>query len=319
MELDLSVIIPTYNRIWSLPKAIDSCRNTNIDIEIIVIDDGSNDGTWEWLQTQSDIISLKQDNWGKCWAVNCGFTIAQGKYIRFLDSDDWVCQGANDRQYEIALEQNADVVVGGCEVYSEDEQLIYQKDWTECDDFIAQQLGECDSSHYSAYLFRKDFIQNIPHRPDFAWRDDRLFVIEVAMSNPKVAVYLQPSLCHRHHNQSRLQFPQGMRSVATNLMHLTLYKKCLRKLDLSTELTQRRKKAACKVLWPLAHWIAYTHLDEACEVVDWIYQLDPNFQPPETGLLGKLYSNFGFKSTENILRFRRKFLNGIYKLNPKNN
>ena len=303
--INISVIIPTYNRLWCLPKAIESCRNSSLQIEIIVIDDGSSDGTWEWLQTQADIIKLRQGNWGKCWAVNHGFEIAQGKYVRFLDSDDWICEGANKKQYEIALTQDADVVVGGYEIYSEDEKLIHQSEWIECDDFIAQQLGECDSSHYSAYLFRKKFIKDIPHRPDFAWRDDRLFVIEVAMANPKLAIYFQPSLCHRNHSQSRLQSPKGLRSVSTNLMHLTLYKKCLLKLELSNQLTQRRKKAACKVLWPLAHWIAYTHLDEAYEVVDWIYQLDNDFKPPETGLLGSLYKSLGFKRTEQILKFRR--------------
>ncbi len=37
--------------------------------------------------------------------------------------------------------------------------------------------GECDSSHYSAYLFRRQFIDDIPHRPEFSHRDDRMFII----------------------------------------------------------------------------------------------------------------------------------------------
>ena len=84
----ISIIIPTYNRLWSLPEAIDSCRSSNGMTEIIVVDDGSTDGTWEWLQTQSDIIKIKQNNQGKCWAANKGFETATGKYIKFLDSDD---------------------------------------------------------------------------------------------------------------------------------------------------------------------------------------------------------------------------------------
>ncbi|MFN5748579.1 MAG: hypothetical protein ACK47L_08850, partial [Pseudanabaena sp.] len=135
-----------------------------------------------------------------------------------------------------------------------------------------------------------------------------LFVLEVAMKKPKIDVYKKPSLCHRHHSQDRLQFPIGMRSVATNLQHLTIYRKCLSQLSEQNELTVRRKKAAIKILWTLAHWIAYTHLDEASEVVDWIYQLDPNFKPPESGLLGQLYCCLGFASTERLLRFRRIIL-----------
>jgi len=308
MQVDISVIIPSYNRLWSLPKTVESCRSSKYRTEIIVIDDGSNDGTWEWLITQADVVSLRQDNWGKCWAVNRGFAIANGQYIRFLDSDDWLCSEANDRQYELAIEMNADIVVGGYQVYSEDEKLQIQVEWTDCNDFVSQQLGECNSSHYSAYLFRKEFIKGIPHRPDFAWRDDRLFVVEIALKNPYVAIYRQPSLCHRQHFNDRLQFPQGMRATATNLQHLTIYKKCLGYLDSKNELTQRRCKAACKVLWPLAHWISHTHLDEACEVAEWIYQLDPDFRPPELGLLGKFYRYLGFRKTEQILKLRRNIL-----------
>ncbi len=306
--MDVSVIIPTYNRLWSLPKAIESCRHTQCRTEIIAIDDGSTDGTWEWLQTQPDIISLRQDNWGKGWAVNRGFAIAKGKYVRFLDSDDWLCPGAIDRQFELALAQGVDVVVGGYEAYSEEEELLYKNEWTECDDFVAQQLGECNFSHYSAFLFSKDFLKDIPHRADFGVRDDRQFILEVALANPKIAVYLQPAFCHRHHSKVRQQSSPGMKATTTNLQHLTIYKKCLSKLAERSELTPRRRKAACNVLWPLAHWIAYTHLDEACEVVDWIYQLDPDFQPPQPGLLGKFYTHLGFRKTEKILQLRRNIL-----------
>jgi hypothetical protein len=79
-------------------------------------------------------------------------------------------------------------------------------------------------------------------------------------------------------------------------------------LEAQGELTLRRKKAAARALWPLAHWIAYTHLDEACEVADWIFKLDPNFQVPEAGMLGKLYRGIGFRRTERVLAFRRKFV-----------
>src|ERR1700716_2554760 len=90
----VSVIIPTYNRLWSLPQAVESCRENACKVEIIVVDDGSTDGTGEWLQSQKDVVVLKTSNWGKCWAVNSGVRIARGEYIRFLDSDDWLLAGA---------------------------------------------------------------------------------------------------------------------------------------------------------------------------------------------------------------------------------
>lgn len=311
--MDISIIIPTHNRLWSLPKTIESCQSTQCHIEIIVVDDGSTDGTWEWLQQQPNLITIRQSNWGKPWAVNRAFQVAQGKYIRFLDSDDWLCPNANERQFQIAEAEQADLVVGGYEVYDEEENLTRKQEWIECDDFIAQQLGEVDSSHYSAFLFRREFIKEIPHRTsfasaDFAARDDRCLMLEVALAKPKIAIHLEPTLCHRHHTHKRLQFARSLRSTGTNLQNLLIYKNILSELVNQEELTLRRKRAACKILWPLAHWIAYTHLDEACEVVEWIYRLDPDFQPPQTGLLGKLYTHLEFRKTENLLRFRRNVL-----------
>ena len=176
---------------------------------------------------------------------------------------------------------------------------------------VAQQLGECDSSHYSAYLFRKSFIENIFHRQEFGPMDDRMFVIEVALQDPRIAVYDAPAIVHRHHERARLQFGQGMRAAVTHWQHLNVYKKALEMLEARGELTPRRTKAAIKVLWPLAHWIAYTDLDEACEVVRLVCRLEEKFVPPQNGVLGLLYRRLGFRKTEQILRARRRLLGFI--------
>ena len=319
--MDVSIIIPTHNRLWSLPKAVESCRNTNCQSEIIVVDDGSTDGTWEWLQQQKDVISLRQKNWGKPWAVNKAFSLAKGEYVRFLDSDDWLAPNANKRQLDLARLHQADLVVSGYDVYGDDEKLIRTQFWVECDDFISQQLGECDSSHYSAFLFRRDFIKDVPHRTsfaavDFASRDDRCMMLEVALLKPKIVVCPQSGFCHRHHERERLQFQKSMRSTGTNLQHFLIYRNILSQLLSLGELTDRRKKAACPVLWDLAHWISYNHLSEACEIVEWIYELDPSFNIPISGLLGMLYELLGFRRTERLLQVRRSLLNIFSKRSP---
>ena len=312
--MDISIIICAYNRLWSLPKAVDSCRQSKYKVEIIVIDDASTDGTWEWLQKQPDIVSLRQiSNWGKPWAVNRAFQLAKGKYIRFLDSDDWLYPDANDKQFEIAEKMQADLVVAGYEIYNEDEELITSENWIDSDDFVARQLGEGDSSHYSAFLFKREFIKNIPHRTSFASagfasRDDRCLMLEVALAKPEIAVVYEPTLCRRHHSKKRLLFATSLRGLGTDLQHLLIYKNIVSQLLSRGELTPRRINATCDILWTIAHSIARTHLDEACEVASWIYQLKPDFQPLEKGLLGMFYSHLGFRNTEIILRIRRDII-----------
>ena len=312
MSVDVSVIIPTRDRLWALPRAVESCRGTACRVQVIVADDGSTDGTWEWLQGQTDVVALQTDGWGKPFAVNRAYREIEGRYVRFLDSDDWLPLGAIDRQLAIAEETGAGVVVAGAEIYSDD-VLEQTNPWVNCDDFVAQQLGECDSSHYSAFTFRRELTDEIPHRTsfpaaNFASRDDRCFMIEVALAGPQVAVDEEPGLCHRHHDRGRLQFRRGLGDVGTNIQHLLIYRQALRLLDARGVLTARRKRAACNVLWPLAHWIAYTHPAEGADVAAWVYELCPDFRPPEPGVLGRLYGRVGFRRTEQILRLRRALI-----------
>lgn len=85
-----SVVIPTYNRLHLLRQAVSSVLAQNHrDFEVIVVDDGSNDGTMEYLESLSDPIkALRQTHRGPGAARNLGVKHATGKYVAFLDSDD---------------------------------------------------------------------------------------------------------------------------------------------------------------------------------------------------------------------------------------
>jgi len=91
----VSVIIPTYNRGWTLKEAVDSVLAQDFtDFELIVVDDGSTDNTQEILSSyKEDIIILQQENKGVSAARNRGIASASGQYVSFLDSDDlWLPQ-----------------------------------------------------------------------------------------------------------------------------------------------------------------------------------------------------------------------------------
>ncbi len=301
----ISVVIPTFNRLWALPQAVDSCRSASGNVEIVVVDDGSTDGTWDWLQTQRDVVAIRTENWGKDWAVETALQAAGGDYVRFLDSDDWLCDDANERQLALARETGADLVVAGYEDYDQETGERRVNAWADCDDFIAQQLGEGWSSHYSAFLFRRDLIRGIPHRQDFALRDDRLFILEVALRRPCLAVYREPAFVHRRHAGERLQRTSGFRRDLGYWTHISIYRKTLGLLEARGELTLRRKRAAIRMLWPNVRAFARAYPREAAEVVDWIYRLDPGFVPPVRPALALAYRMLGFANTERLLRLRK--------------
>ncbi len=304
----LSIIIPSFNRLWALPKAIESCRATRSPHEIIVVDDGSTDGTSEWLAQQPEIVHLRTENWGKDWAVNTAFAVARGRYVRFLDSDDWLEPDANDEQLEIALKEDADLVIAGYRTFDERSDSWIEAPWKACDDFIARQLGADEVSHYSAFLFRKSFIQDVPHRQEFLANDDRMFILEVALKHPKIAVWNKFAMVHRHHARGRLQESSGAQIVAVHLAELNVYRKICRRLAERGEMTAERRRMVTGPLWPLAHQIARYDLEEATRLYDWIRELDPAFKVPGRGILPRLYETLGFRVTSLMLRARRVFL-----------
>lgn len=300
---DISVVIPTFNRLWALPQAIDSCLSAGPPaVEVIVVDDGSTDGTWDFLRERTDIVAVRTPNWGKDWAVQAAMQIARGEYVRFLDSDDWLKPGANAAQWAIARESAADIVVAGYEDHWDDGTPSQVRPWVDCDDFVAQQLGEVAFSHYSAFLFRRSFVADTPHRQEFALRDDRMFMLEVAIAGPRVAVYREPAFVHRHHRLDRLQRHHGLRQRLAHYTNVQVMRKAIGLLERQGEATPRRKRAAAAYLWPIVRNLAKTELDEASAAADWLFELAPDYSPPVRRVILAAYKHLGFRATERLIR-----------------
>ena len=88
--MTLSIIIPVYNEVKYIRRCLDSVYS-NDDVEVIVVDDGSTDGTSDILEEYKDrftVLRPTNSNFGVSWARNAGLLRAKGDYITFLDSDD---------------------------------------------------------------------------------------------------------------------------------------------------------------------------------------------------------------------------------------
>lgn len=110
--MEVSVAIPTYNHANYLGKAIDSVlAQTKPAMEVIVVDDGSTDGTAALAGTYGDRIRyVYQKNRGLSAARNRGTAEARGKWIAFLDSDDW-WEPQKLAKQQAALEANPEAVL----------------------------------------------------------------------------------------------------------------------------------------------------------------------------------------------------------------
>lgn len=96
----VSVVTPVYNRADYLPEALDSALSQEFEgLEVVVVDDGSTDGTPEVLRRYGDRIRVhRQENAGQSAAVNTGVGLARGEFVAFLDSDDAWLPGKLARQ-----------------------------------------------------------------------------------------------------------------------------------------------------------------------------------------------------------------------------
>ena len=108
-KLKFSIILPAYNVDAFLQKCVETCEMQNInhkEYEIIIINDGSTDSTLQLAQTlqqsYSNIKILSQNNQGLSMARNNGAKIAQGKYLWFIDSDDYISHNCLKDIFEVA-------------------------------------------------------------------------------------------------------------------------------------------------------------------------------------------------------------------------
>ena len=95
----ISIVIPTYNRARLLPRAIESARNAGSDLEVIVVDDCSNDDTPKVCASISGIRYVRlQTNGGLANARNAGIAESSCEFVAFLDDDDLRLPGSLDKQ-----------------------------------------------------------------------------------------------------------------------------------------------------------------------------------------------------------------------------
>ena len=196
---EISVIVPVYNVEKWLPKCLDSILGqTYCDFELILVNDGSKDRSLEicnqYAQIDSRIIVIDKDNEGVSATRNIGIRNAHGKYICFVDSDDFVGPNYLSSLVNTRMKYNCPLVVSGMTLYFNGEKSEYKVKEALYDksDFL-QLFSSPDNSFLlrgpCCKLFDRDIIQSKGLKFDLSinFGEDTIFVLQYCLYCDAVA------------------------------------------------------------------------------------------------------------------------------------
>lgn len=191
----VSVILPTYNAETTLKKTIDSIINQSIgfsEIELLIIDDYSNDQTrsiiLDYAKLYANIIPvfLEKNSGAPSIPRNIGISLASGKYITFIDSDDWFHENGISSLYNL-LEKTNDVYAVGKTIKVTDKRtrtIAVYNNWATRESISPFSIE--DLFHHlspTGRMIKRDFIlkHNITF-PNMKYAEDKLFFIDVLVN-----------------------------------------------------------------------------------------------------------------------------------------
>lgn len=192
----ISVIIPVYNSISFLEACVQSVlRFTDVDIECILIDDGSTDGSdklCDLIASKEDRVKVfHQNNSGVSIARNNGIAYAEGEYLFFLDSDD-LCL---IRDFKF-LSSREDLYIGNYAVGVETKYSIIQACMTDISDYPVEYLKGGLKSCIGSFIVRKQIVDanSILYPDNIKYGEDQEFIIKI-LSASKTISFVPDLIC----------------------------------------------------------------------------------------------------------------------------
>ena len=207
----ISVIVPVYNMEEYLVKCLENlCSQTLKEIEIICVDDGSTDNSSnilrEFQNKDKRIKIITQTNQGLSAARNAGLDIAVGKYIAFVDSDDFVSPNMFKKLYDVISKYNTDIVV--CNHFVMGEDYVYPK--SQRADFMMNSekkylsellLDESIFNYVWSRLYKREIFEDVRFRKGKVFED--IYLSNDLIGKINNAFYISdPLYCYRMRNGS---------------------------------------------------------------------------------------------------------------------
>lgn len=203
----ISIIIPVYNVEKYLNQCLDSVINqTYRNLEIILVDDGSTDSSGlicdEYKGKDERITVIHKKNGGLSDARNVGIEICSGRYITFIDSDDYVLEDYVGYLYELLYKYNADMSVCDKVCFKEHEkikdrkQIIKEESIDKETALLYMMYGSWIDVSAWCKLYKKELFDNIRYTPNLLFEDSDIIYKLIDKCN-KICVSNKSEYCYR--------------------------------------------------------------------------------------------------------------------------
>jgi glycosyltransferase involved in cell wall biosynthesis len=219
-----SVIIPTFNRLELLRQALNSLKLSAEPIgEVILVDDGSTDGTIDFIKkNNSQVILIKQLNQGPGAARNRGIEAATGEYIAFLDSDDLWFPWTSQTYRKVIEESGAGLIFGKPHHFRDADDLskinfrAENLTWNSFSDYFASG-DEWRWWGASSFIVRRDLLEGVRFVEQSINGEDADFVMKLGSGNRLAQVLDVPTFAYREHDGSVMKNLEKTLAGAWNL------------------------------------------------------------------------------------------------------
>ncbi|NUU67350.1 glycosyltransferase [Enterobacteriaceae bacterium BIT-l23] len=211
-KVKVSVIVPVFNVEKYVEKCMDSLLNQTLtDIEIIIVNDGSTDRSGEivqrYIRQYNNIKYVEQENKGLSEARNAGVRYAEGEYLAFLDSDDWVKADAYEILYNKAIINNDDIVCCGFYMSFENgaaqREYITSKEYNSVEPLIEFEIfRHIKVAAWDKLYNREFFIRSGIRYPAGLWYEDTAVSVPLLLKAKKISVISRPLVYYRQREGS---------------------------------------------------------------------------------------------------------------------
>lgn len=228
----ISVVIPIYNAQRYIRQCLDSILNQTFETteyEIICVDDGSIDDTnkilMEYVSKHSNVVLIKQNHQGQGPSRNAGVKVARGKYIKFVDADDFLHPNALRSLYDIASIHHTDIVV--CRAFCIDdkgEQLSLLSMWNHLTGhYTIDEIKEVDFFNNACSPVLWDKLISADIAKEYlspALRRGQDFVTLLSYLSVCRSIYFTEERLYyyRHHQHSVMAEPESRHTIMTDLL-----------------------------------------------------------------------------------------------------